>query len=120
MRHLLALDWDTHEVRLAIAQRRSGRLVLEHAVAIPRASSEGAAVHTSAELATIVADTLAGIGVSHPRTLVAVGRANVELKFMSLPPAPAQDLPEMARFPGAEGVQRTDRGLGVRLSAAQG
>jgi Tfp pilus assembly PilM family ATPase len=98
MRHLLALDWDTHEVRLAIAQRRSGRLVLEHAVAIPRTTREGAADQTPAQLATSVADTLAAFGVTHPRTLVAVGRASVELKFMSLPPAPPADLPEMARF----------------------
>ena len=55
------------------------------------------AVDTGQRLAT----ALAARGISRLDALVSVGRTNIELRQLSLPPAPDDELPDMVRFQAA-------------------
>jgi Tfp pilus assembly PilM family ATPase len=97
MSRLLALEWDQNEARVAVAQAHGGQAVIEHAFAVQLPATAGNGSDTS-DLAARLSAALADRGIDRRRTLVAVGRANIELKLMSLPPAPASELPELVRF----------------------
>ncbi|HID77666.1 MAG TPA: hypothetical protein EYP56_16930, partial [Planctomycetaceae bacterium] len=101
MSRYLAVEWDQSEVRLAAAASGAGGTVIERAVSIPRGPVAGGDRNADQgppeeELGERIRQALAGIGRAD--TLVAVGRASVELRQLSVPPAPAEELPDMVRF----------------------
>jgi Tfp pilus assembly PilM family ATPase len=109
MPRLLALEWDDVEARVAIADVQRGEMVLEQAfsVSVPSGvgttATSGTAISASGghDLGAIgrrIGEALAARGIRRGKTLVAVGRANIELKNLTLPPAPPDELPEMVRF----------------------
>ena len=112
MPNLIALEWDDAEARVAVADSRRGSVVLEQAfsVALPKdktsPEASGAATgtisisgaHDLGAIGRRIDDALTARGIRRVRTLVAVGRANIELKNLTLPPAPADELPELVRF----------------------
>jgi Tfp pilus assembly PilM family ATPase len=83
MPRYLAIEWDSREARIAVAEGDPGRVRIERAVTVETAK---------------MAQTIAGLGVGRAETLVAVGRASIELKLLSLPPAPDDELPDLTRF----------------------
>lgn len=95
---LAAVEWDTHEARIAVAARRAGRVVVEHAFTVslrgPTAGSQEGEVDIGGRIAAAMA--LRHLG--RIDTLVVVGRAQVELRQLSLPPAPDEELPTLVRF----------------------
>jgi Tfp pilus assembly PilM family ATPase len=98
MAKLLALEWDGREARIAVARTRGKEAVLEHAFAVdlaPRDGGEGAAEVNVGER---IAAALAARRIGRCETLVAVGRTSIELRRLSLPPAPPEELPDMVRF----------------------
>ena len=101
MPRLLALEWDQKEARVVIARTRAGGvaggLAVEQALAVPLPQREGAPA-TEAEIGSALAKALAEHGASRLETLVAVGRSSIELKFLSTPPAPPEELPDLVRF----------------------
>ena len=110
MPHLLAIEWDDAEARLAVAEVRRDSVVLEQAFSIPLESSRlkskeeasgpvsMSGAHDLGAIGNQINDALSARGIRRGKTLVAVGRANIELKNLSLPPAPPDELPELVRF----------------------
>ena len=111
MPNLIALEWDDSEARVAVADVRRGSVVLEQAFAValpkdktaPDASGATGTISVSGahDLGAIgrrISDALTARGIRRVKTVVGVGRANIELKNLSLPPAPPEELPEMVRF----------------------
>src|SRR4051794_27302046 len=111
MPQLLAIEWDDAEARVAMADVRRGSIVLEQAFAVtmsntgPGSQSGGAAgpisasgAHDLGAIGRRLSEALAARGIKRGKTLIAVGRANIELKNLSVPPAPPDELPEMVRF----------------------
>jgi Tfp pilus assembly PilM family ATPase len=111
MPQVLALEWDDAEARLAVADVRRGSIVLEQAFAVPldntapgsgsdtpagKISLSGA--HDLNAIGRRITEALATRGIRRGKTLVGVGRANIELKNVSVPPCPPEELPEMVRF----------------------
>src|SRR5262245_5714240 len=97
MPRLLAIEWGNREVRLAVADVRRGKLTLEQALEVPLTRGEGespAETQASAALANLVSR----YGLGKCDTLVAVGRSNVELKQLSVPPAPDDELADLVRL----------------------
>ena len=94
MPRLLALEWDSHEARVAVAHEHGGRVVVEQAFAVELGSRGSGAPDVGARLAA----ALAARGIGRVQTLVAVGRASIELRLLSLPPAPEAELPDLVRF----------------------
>jgi Tfp pilus assembly PilM family ATPase len=89
---LLALEWNDREARIAAANVAHGRCVVEHAFTVPL--SEGG----SEEVGRQIGEALAAQGVKKGEVLVALGRGNIELRRLSLPPAPDDELPDMVRM----------------------
>ena len=100
MARLLALEWDSREARVVLARRGARSVVIERAFSIDLGSrAEGA---TAAEIEANVGNRLAGAleqyRVGRAETLVAVGRTNIELRLLSVPPAPEDELPDIVRM----------------------
>lgn len=97
MPRLLALEWDPKEARVVIARTRGNVVGVEQALSIPLPQREGA-TPSEAEVGPALAKALAEFGVARTESLVAVGRSSIELKFLSTPPAPPEELPDLVRF----------------------
>jgi len=98
MPQLLALEWNGSEARLVVAASRGEKVTIEQAFSIellPRQPGDDA---EEVDVGARIAAALAARGIGRLDTLVAVGRANIELRQLSLPPAPENELPELVRF----------------------
>lgn len=95
---LLAIDWDVREARVAAGSLRGKRLKIEHlfTVAWPGASTFDPQA-TAARVAALQ-EELRSRGLGKGEAIVAIGRTAVELKQLTLPPAPDEELPDMVRF----------------------
>jgi Tfp pilus assembly PilM family ATPase len=97
MSQLFALEWDSREIRLMVASGRGRQVVIEQALSIPcevDISEPNAAEQIGRRIATELDDR----GLGRGEVVVAVGRNNIELRQLQLPPAPDEDLPDMVRF----------------------
>jgi Tfp pilus assembly PilM family ATPase len=95
---LLALEWNATEARIAVANVRGERCTLEEAFSLPLVAAEADAEQPAATIGDQIAAALAERGLHRVETLVAVGRTNIELRQLTLPPAPDEDLPDMVRM----------------------
>ena len=98
MSKLLAVEWDEHEIRLAVASPRAGAAVLEKAFSVRLPPPpEGKPVDPTT-IGNELRAAVSGEGLRKAETLAVVGRPSIELKDLSLPPAPDDELPDMVRF----------------------
>ena len=98
MAKLLALDWDRLEARIIIAHGQGGKVVVDQVTTMPLQldTQEMSAADVGEQLRA----ALASGRFPKCQALAAVGRAQVELRVLKLPPAPEDELPEMVRFQG--------------------
>lgn len=97
MPRILAIDWDRHEVRSLLVSSGPTGTSVAGAWAASLATADPAGLsgkQIGARLATAMGGEVSG----KVTTLVGVGRDNVQMKLLTLPPAPADELPEMVRF----------------------
>ena len=94
----VAVDWDQREVRVAVAslQGRAARLDGVFRLVWPDAVTIDDAVW--AARGEQLKQALRERGVAKADALVTIGRSAVELKQLSLPPAPDDELPDLVRF----------------------
>ena len=97
MPRLLALEWDAREARVAIARTRGNDIVVEHAFVVDLELGEGQTPAES-DVGKRLAAALAARNLGRTDTLVAIGRTNIELRQLTLPPSPFEELPELVRF----------------------
>lgn len=97
MARLLALEWNDTESRLAVASLRGGQVVVEQAFTVPL-TGRGEDGKGESDAAAQIAAAITLRGLSRSDTLVAVGRSSIELRLLSLPPAPDEELPDLVRF----------------------
>jgi Tfp pilus assembly PilM family ATPase len=93
---LVAFEWDNNELRVVIAQQRGKTAVVEEAFGIPFLEKEDPV--TPNEIGKLLGKELQERNVIKGEALVAVGRASLELRFLTTPPAPAEELPDLVRF----------------------
>jgi len=97
MPRILAIDWDRREARaLALVSGPTG-ITVTGAWTVPLATAEPAGLsgqQIGARLAAKMGKQLTGKFT----TLVGVGRDNVQMQLLSLPPAPTEELPDLVRF----------------------
>jgi Tfp pilus assembly PilM family ATPase/Tfp pilus assembly protein PilN len=98
MARFLALEWNETEARLAVATSRVGHVVIEQAFSVALESGQPGAAPTAVDVGERIGTALAARGLGRIDTLVAVGRSNVELRQLSVPPAPDEELPELVHF----------------------
>jgi hypothetical protein len=101
MANLIGLEWDDREARVVAGATRGAQLVVEHAFSISWPTPPEGGKPTAppaAEIGRRLADELTARRIPRGDVLVALGRAAVELKPLSLPPAPDDELPDMVRL----------------------
>jgi Tfp pilus assembly PilM family ATPase/Tfp pilus assembly protein PilN len=94
MPRYVALEWDSTEARVLVARTRSGQVDLEHALSVPLTGES----RSPADIGGKIHQALKDVGATGLEALVAVGRANIELRFLSVPPVPPDELPDLVRF----------------------
>lgn len=97
MPRILAIDWDRHEIRGVLIASGATGMSVGGAWAASLATAETAGLtgkQIGARLATATGGDISG----KVTTLVGVGRDNVQMKLLTLPPAPLTELPDMVRF----------------------
>jgi hypothetical protein len=97
-RRLVALEWNATEARIVVTSARRGTCTFQDAFSLPLAAPEAGTETPEAATGRQIAAALAERGLSHAETLVAVGRTNIELRQLTLPPAPDEELPDMVRM----------------------
>ena len=98
MPRYLALEWDSREARVAVAATRGDAVVIEHAFAVPLPARGEATSKAENDTGELIAAAIAERRLGRVQGLVAVGRASIELKQLSLPPAPDDELADLVRF----------------------
>ena len=100
MSRLLALEWNAVEARVAVVGSRGEQPVVECAFSIDLrpAESESEEERSAVDAGQRIAAALAARHLSKLDTLVAIGRTNIELRKLSLPPVPDAELAELVRF----------------------
>lgn len=96
MQRLVAIEWDSNELRVALAHQKGKTPVVDEAFGIPF-NEKGTPV-TAAEIGSLLGKELQARGVPKGDALIAVGRANLELRFLTTPPSPPEELPDLVRF----------------------
>lgn len=97
MPRILAIDWDRREVRgLMISSGPTGTSVAG-AWAASLVTSDPAGLN-SKQIGARLAAAMNGEVTGKVTTLIGVGRDNVQMQLLTLPPAPADELPDLVRF----------------------
>jgi Tfp pilus assembly PilM family ATPase len=97
MPRIFAIDWDRHEVRGLIVQSGPTGVSITGAWAAPLPATEGTAP-TASQVGAALATAMGQRAVGTATILVGVGRDHVQMKLLTLPPAPADELPDLVRF----------------------
>ncbi len=86
----LALEYDRNQGRVAVANVRGDQTVIEHLLAVPLGADD--------DPGETLAAAMRSNRVSRAPAVVSIPRASVELKPLTLPPSPDEELPDMVRF----------------------
>ena len=106
MRRLVALEWNEEEARLVVASGRKDTVRFEHAFAVPLTdaaaqpigAADSPAVLDAKAIGQKIARAASERGLGRLEVLVALGRSSIELRQLTLPPAPDEELPNLVRF----------------------
>ncbi len=97
MPRILAIDWDRHEVRAVLVTSGPTGTSMAGAWAAPLTTQDPAGLspkQVGGRLAAAMSQPLEG----KVTTIVGAGRDQVQMKLLSLPPAPLEELPDLVRF----------------------
>jgi Tfp pilus assembly PilM family ATPase len=98
MSQLLALEWNATEARIAAASVFGSRPIIEHAFSVSLRPSEAEGEPAGVDVGQRIAAALAARGIARVDAMLSIGRASIELRQLSLPPTPDDELPDMVRF----------------------
>jgi Tfp pilus assembly PilM family ATPase len=97
MPRILAIDWDRREARALLITSGATGMSVSGAWTASLVTAEGAGLEGK-QIGARLAVAMSGAVSGKVTTLVGVGRDNVQMQLLSLPPAPESELPEMVRF----------------------
>jgi Tfp pilus assembly PilM family ATPase len=95
MARILAVDWDTQEVRYLVAAQGGKSVKIEAAGAAPLVVTGGAGKPSKPDLGQSLQKALAGVKLGRATVVAGVDRAGAELLHLTLPPAKDAELPEL-------------------------
>jgi len=98
MARTIAIEWNEREARLVVAGGRPGQVVFEQAFTVSLESPDPSAETATREPGERIAAALAARGIGRLPALITLGRGKLELRQLSLPPAPDDELPDLVRF----------------------
>ena len=95
MARILAVDWDTQEVRFVLAATSGSTLKVEAAGSAPLIVTGGEKKPSKPDVGQSLQNALAGVKLGRVTVVVGVDRASVEMLHLTLPPAKDSELPEL-------------------------
>lgn len=98
MPRLLAIEWDASEARIVVGSTSGTTVSVEQAFIVPFPMRVDSPPLTPADIGARIGAALAERGLSKLEALVAIGRSNIELRLVTVPPAPKDELPDLVRF----------------------
>lgn len=98
MAQLLALEWDQFEARVVVAQQRGDGVRIEDAFSVSLTPRDPGQTFADTNVGKRLESALSARHINKAETLVAVGRSSIELRRLTLPPAPENEWPEIVRF----------------------
>lgn len=101
MSKLLAIEWDSEEIRVVAGNATGKRPTISHAFAIPLTGDSSATANEPAAGRNLTAVLTAAMNqhkLARGEVLVAVPRGKAEVRPMRLPPTPDDELPDLVRF----------------------
>jgi Tfp pilus assembly PilM family ATPase len=97
MARILAIDWDRKEARALVLSSGPTGTSVAGVWAARLDTSEGAPLNGK-QIGARLAEVMGADAVGKATTIVGVARDNVQIKLLSLPPAPDNELPDLVRF----------------------
>ena len=119
MPRILAIDWDRLEARALCwcTRGRPGASIVGAWTVVARVGRWRGA-RRRARSARGLAAAVGSAASGNATTLVGVGRDQVQMVLLSLPPAPLEELPELVRFQAERELHLARRRRGARLHSA--
>ena len=96
MPRFVALDWDDQHVRAVLANQQGASLTVDDAVTVALDSSETGS--ETQDLARAIRKAVRDRRYRSAEAVITIPRADVELRLLSLPPVPDEELPDIVRF----------------------
>ncbi|MBN1589793.1 MAG: hypothetical protein JW888_09780 [Pirellulales bacterium] len=106
MSRRLVLELTNVEARALLLAASESRMTVEKSLTIPLVSEDEKAAETTLE--QTVVDALSDNGITRLETIAVVGRTDVELRLLNLPPVPDEELPNLVRFQTAQELPNLD------------
>ncbi len=97
MPRILAIDWDRLEARALLVHAGPTGSSIAGAWTVSLASAENTAL-SPREIGSRLAPVIGGVVSANVTTLIGVGRDQVQMVLLTLPPAPPEELPDLVRF----------------------
>jgi len=98
MARFLALEWEAREARVAVASSRGNDMVAEQAFSIALTGSSPDEIPSLRAVTEQLKAALVEKGLTGSDALAALPRSSIELRALSLPQAPPEEIPDMVRF----------------------
>jgi Tfp pilus assembly PilM family ATPase len=92
MSRLIAFEWDSREARVVVGNARGAELSVEQAFSVPLGEE------AAGDPAALIGQAVKERRIGKVPAMAALSRSQVELKPLTLPPAPDDELPEMVRL----------------------
>ncbi len=97
MPKIFAIDWDRNEARAILLQTGPTGTSVSGAWTTKLETAEGTTL-TGKQVGERLARAIGHEAVGRATTIVGVGRDHTQIKLLSLPPSPEDELPELVRF----------------------
>ncbi len=110
MPDLIALEWNHHRVRIVACTVRGRTCRIDHLQTIHLEEDGGDGLPNSSVVGAKIGEVLHACKAGKAAALVAVSRAQTELRLLSVPPAPDDELPDMVRFQALQQFTSLDEG----------
>jgi len=96
----LAIEWDSHSLRMVVARQRGSSIVVDQALhfplPVPPEGTEASSVES--RVSRLLSDQVAAHGLSKLPTIVGINRTSIELQVLTVPPVPEDELPDIVRY----------------------
>ncbi len=102
----LALELTPAAARALVATTSESRVTVEKSLTIPLTTDEEQAERPTVE--QTVVEALSKSGIARLETIAVVGRGDIELRLLSVPPAPDEELPNLVRFQASQELPNLD------------
>lgn len=96
----LAIEWDSHSLRMVVGRQRGSSVVVEQALHFPlaKAGEEAEKGSLESKVGRLLSEQISAHGIGKLPTIIGVNRSSIELQMVAVPPVPDDELPDIVRY----------------------